>query len=356
MSKKKDDIKKIWRECFNDSAEYVDMYFDRVYTDSQGIILEKNDKPVSSLLLQPYEMKFHGATPLIGYIAGAATRKGSRGQGYMSELMRTALYEASARDMMAVALIPATPALYDFYARMDFAPVVMADAQRFTSLHAFSCAGEYERVENPADTAVYDAFSAMERERGCTVLHSQQDFLNTIADINICRGSFVCLRRKGEEEPVAMAWATEGDDDRIVIKELLGKDDDSREAAMQAVRDAWPDRPLTLLAPPPEGRVKRRLMPRGMIRIVNALKTLEIIARANPKLTLTLKLTDRLMPENSHLYRINKGLCDIIADDGGPYDFNVDAQIFSRIVFNSSRMADVLEFPSVRPWMSLMLD
>ena len=102
--------------------------------------------------------------------------------------------------------------------------------------------------------------------------------------------------------------------------------------------------------------MKRRLRPRGRIRIVNALKTLEIIARANPTLTLTLKLTDRLMPENSHLYRINKGQCDIIADDGGPYDFNVDAQIFSRIVFNSSRMADVLEFPSVRPWMSLMLD
>lgn len=354
---KKDDIKKIWLESFSDSPEYVDMYFDRVYTDAQGLILEKNDKPVSSLLLQSYRMQFHGAEVDTGYIAGAATRKASRGKGYMSELLLITLAEAASRGMMAVELIPEHSWLYDYYSRFDFAPVVLADAQRFTSLHAFPCSGTYVAVDNPYSDEVFDSFARMERERPCTILHSRRDFLNILDDLRLSGGSFVCIRREDSPTPVAMAWADmSADGERLIVKELLGEDDDARAGALNMLRRQWPDVPVTLLALPGEGAIRRRLLPRGMIRIVNAPMALGIIAAAHPELSLTLRLSDPLMPANSHVYRLHKGICEIDDSLTGPYDFNVDADIFARIIFSSSHTGDILTFPSVRPHMTLMLD
>ncbi|MBD5331464.1 MAG: GNAT family N-acetyltransferase [Bacteroides sp.] len=354
---KKDDIKKIWLESFGDSQEYVDMYFDRVYADSQGLILEKNDKPVSSLLLQSYRMQFHGREVETGYIAGAATRKGSRGKGYMSELLLITLAEAASRGMMAVELIPEHGWLYDYYSRFDFAPVVLADAQRFTSLHAFPCNGKYVAVENPYDDAVFDTFSRLERERPCTVVHSRRDFLNIIDDCRLSGGSFVCIRREDSTTPVAMAWAAmDADGERLIVKELLGEDDDARAGALKALREAYPNVGMTLLALPGQGTPRGRLTQRGMIRIVNAAMALDIIASTHPELKLTLRITDRLMPENSHVYVIDAGKCEIDDTLSGPYDFSVDAEIFARILFSSEKTGDILEFPSVRPHMSLMLD
>ncbi len=57
---KRDEIKKIWLECFQDPRPYVDMYFDQVYRDDEALLLcDQSDAPVSSLMLQRYLMSFH---------------------------------------------------------------------------------------------------------------------------------------------------------------------------------------------------------------------------------------------------------------------------------------------------------
>lgn len=77
---KRDEIKKIWTECFKDSREYVDMFFDQVYRDDEAMLLtDQSGSAVSSLLLQRYAMSFHGSEAPVSYIAGAATRRSKRG-------------------------------------------------------------------------------------------------------------------------------------------------------------------------------------------------------------------------------------------------------------------------------------
>lgn len=138
---RKEEIKRIWSECFNDSREYVDMYFDRVYNDADGMLLERNGKVVSSLLLQRYAMLIGNREVCVSYVAGAATRRSARGNGYMSQLMCEALIASRERGDMLCTLIPAHDWLYFFYDRFDFSTVFYVDRQRFTSLHAFSGEG-----------------------------------------------------------------------------------------------------------------------------------------------------------------------------------------------------------------------
>lgn len=351
---RKDEIKKIWGECFDDPREYVEMYFSRVYSERDALALERGGKIVSSLLLQPYSMKFQHAEVTIGYIAGAATRRHSRGNGYMSALMLEALDTAVTRGMMACALIPAKPWLYFFYSKFDFSTVFFTDNQRYTSLHAFTPEGIYHPVEDPYDPAVYSAFHSFELARQCSVLHSSRDFLNILDDLAYCGGTFVAVTdATGSVAGMAMGVVEDG---RLIVKDLLGLDEDGMLGALHALRKHYPDTPVTILAAP-DVRSKRQLTPRGMIRIVNTPLCLGIIAASTPDLSLAVRVTDNLLPANSHTYLLRGGNCTI--DDsysGSPLDFDIDADTLNRIVFSSPRIGDILGFPSERPHISLMLD
>ena len=82
--KKKDIVLKLWRECFDDSDQFVDMFFSRVYRDEDALVLDKDGRVVSSMLLQRYSMNFHGVTLPVSYICGAATAPEMRAHGYMA--------------------------------------------------------------------------------------------------------------------------------------------------------------------------------------------------------------------------------------------------------------------------------
>ncbi|MCM1441315.1 MAG: GNAT family N-acetyltransferase [Roseburia sp.] len=362
----KDELKKLWRDSFGDSAEYVDMYFDRVYTDADAIALSIDGRVVSSLLLQPYNLWFHGTELPIGYIAGASTRRQSRGKGFMGRLIFQSLTAAYCRGMAAVALIPAHDWLYDYYARFGFATVFYADAQRYTSLHAFAGSDRFSEIDDSYSTEVIDAFMAMERDAGCGIIHSRRDFLNILDDLNLEGGLFCSVTNNSNRCIVAMGWAApDADGDRILVKELLGDDPEARKAVLRRFRAEWPDMPFTLLARPgcqPEDETdndelaSRRLMRRGMMRIVDNLSLLEAIAAGNPHFEATLRISDPMLPQNNHVYRIVRGKASEYDSFSGTADFDVDAPTFCRMVFSSPAIGEIIEFPSVRPHISLMLD
>lgn len=349
---RKEEIKKIWTECFPDPADWVEMYFSRVYNERDALTLEKGGRCVSSLLLQPYAMKFQGTEVTVGYISGAATRRNARGNGYMAELMLTALDSAAERGFMACALIPAHDWLYFYYGKFDFSTVFYTDPQRFTSLHQFKASGLYTPVDDPYDPKVYAAFHSFELERTCGILHSQRDYLNILDDLAHDHGSFVAVQSP-DGAVAAMGWGAMLED-RFIVKDLLGADEAARESVLAIMRSRHPDVPVTVFAPAESNG--RRLFPRGMIRIVNAPLCLGIIAAANPALSLRLRLTDQLLPANSHTYIIKDGVCAIDDTFAGTLDFDIDANTFNRIVFSSAEIGSILNFPSERPHLSLMLD
>lgn len=354
MKSVRDDIKKIWRECFDDTREYVEMYFDRVYRESDALTLERDGVTVSSLLLQSYTLRFQGADIPVGYIAGAATRRSARGQGYMSRLMLTALHKSRERGDVLCTLIPAHDWLFFYYDRFGFRTVFYNDRQRFTSLHQFPGEGSYSVETDAYSERVYDAFHRFEENRGCGIIHSRRDFLNALDDMRYDPdGTFVVMNDE-HGDVASMAWALT-DNGLVIVKELLAKDDNARQAALRALRSHFPDMPFMVLAPPEEG-LKRHLYSKAMGRIVNVGKCLEITAAAHPEISSYFRVTDGILADNSHIYRIKGGRCDIRDDYRGPLDLDVSVEIMTEIIFSSPKIGDIIGFPSERPHMSLMLD
>lgn len=353
---KRDDIRRIWSECFNDSPEYVDMYFSRVYDDADGMTLEKNGKIVSSLLLQRYSISFHGSELPVSYVAGAATRRNARGKGYMSELMVEALYASAERGDMLCTLIPAHDWLYFYYDRFSFSTVFYVDAQRFTSFHTFPVSGSYKVVDDPYAPEVYRAFERMERERGGAILHSGRDFLNIFDDLRLDTDGRMAVMADDEDRIVSMAWGVVRDD-MVVVNELLGDDADARTAALRRLRELYGPMPFKVLAPASENEGSRRkLYARGMARVVNVMMCLEAMASAHPEWKCAIKVRDDLMPFNSHFYFVDKGRVAIDDEASATPDLDLDIDVFNKVVFSSPQIGQLLRVPSVRPHMALMLD
>lgn len=358
----KEAIKKLWTEVFHDSKEYVDMYFDRVYRDSDVLSIITDGKLESSMLLQPYRFLYQGTETGMSYIAGAMTRRASRGKGLMGRLIKESFARAYDRGDMMVSLIPSHDWLYFYYDRFGFSTVFYVDIQRFTSLHQFVTEGTYTRVDDIYSDKVFEAFERMERDRRCTVLHSHRDFLNIMDDNRTDKGHFVALTDPNGDI-VSMAWAVVSDS-MVTVTELLGINHDARDAACQELRKLLPDKPFKVMAPPLAEH--RKLYARGMARIVNVDLCLRLAAQNNPRWHSLIRVTDPIIQANNQVWEISGGEARIITDSyndpshSSPkkrqLDFDVPVNVLNEIVFSAPKMGDILGFPSERPVMSLMLD
>lgn len=356
----KEAIKKLWTEVFHDSKEYVDMYFDRVYRDADALTVVTDGKLESSMLLQSYRFLYQGSDVGMGYIAGAMTRRSSRGKGLMGNLIKESFIRTYERGDMLVSLIPSHDWLYFYYDRFGFSTVFYTDPQRFTSLHQFPAESTYTPVDDIYSDKVFEAFQRMERQRQCTVLHSHRDFLNIMDDNRNDSGKFVAMA-DADGNIVSMAWAVSRPD-MVTVTELLGDSQEARDAACHELRKLLPDCPFKVLAPPLAEH--RRLYDRGMGRIINADLCLRLAAKNNPKWHSHIRITDPLIAANNQVWEISDGQSTAITeryyalpgDERPRLDLDIPINVFNEIVFSAQKMGDIIGFPSQRPIMSLMLD
>lgn len=350
---KKSDVRNIYSDSFSDTSRYVEMYFSRVYRDEDAMVRYVDGEAACSLLLQRYSMNFGQADVPVGYIAGAATLRRFRRRGLMSELVVEALLAARERGDYMVTLIPADDSLYFFYDKFKFTTVFYIAEKRYTSFHTF----RYSKSYTPADVAspeAYAVFDRMMHDRKCCIQHTFPQYLNILADNELDGGKSVALADSETGEISALAFAAMRAD-RLVVKDLLAVDDDAASAALAELSAAYPHVPVTWISTPEENS----MMPiesRGMARIVNVKKTLDAYANDNRNLQFTVKVSDPQIPDNSHIYFIDNGICTINDGFRGLLNLDVTVDVLAAILFSSSKVGKIFNLPTRRPFISLMLD
>jgi len=117
----KEILKSIWKYCFpQDSARFINFYFDRVYVNDETLVYEENGLPVASMQIIPYLIEtgkniLHG-----GYISGAMTHPDFRKKGYMNKLLLSSFDEMVGKNYDYAFLIPQEKGLIDMYAKYGF--------------------------------------------------------------------------------------------------------------------------------------------------------------------------------------------------------------------------------------------
>ena len=111
----REDIYHLWQECFGDSKEYTDFYFQWKVKDNQILTIYKKDSLCSMLHLNPYILSVRKQQVPANYIVGVATKKDERRQGFMKILLEKALYQMYQENMPFTYLMPAAEAIYAPY-------------------------------------------------------------------------------------------------------------------------------------------------------------------------------------------------------------------------------------------------
>ena len=76
-------VKELWKRCFNDSKEFIELYFRLRYNNEVNLAIESGEEVIAALQMIPYPMTYAGSIVSSSYISGACTHPDFRNRGVM---------------------------------------------------------------------------------------------------------------------------------------------------------------------------------------------------------------------------------------------------------------------------------
>lgn len=355
MDSVKKAVIKIWAEAFDDSPAYREMYFNHIFRPEDTVTLcDDSGATVSSLLLQRYDIDFHGASLPMGYIAGAATLRKARNRGYMTTLVAKALRAARDRGDMLVSLIPASSRLYSFYDRLGFSTIFYIDRRHYVTGAAFRFSGDFafKEIDLPLTDDIISAFERLESQRHGAVRHTSDQLEGIMRDNAMDCGKAYCLTDSDNDEIAAIAF-TATHAHRILIKDILSNTPNAEKAMLSHISAVNSCTPMTFPTIPSPGRP---IQPLGMGRIVNVYDALSQVAQVSRHLKGAIRINDPLLSGNSHTFIINDGKVNIDDTPLKRYDLDTSVTVLTSLLFSPPRIGAIFGMATHRPFLSLMLD
>lgn len=135
-------LKKLWLECFDDTEEATDLFFDKNWRWMRAFCAKDKNKVVSALYL--IETALNGCKA--HYLCGASTKSDYRKRGIMAGLIDFALEAAKHDGDKFSVLMPANLSLYDYYAGFGYMAQCFAEKRIFSRdelLAVCDCSSEY---------------------------------------------------------------------------------------------------------------------------------------------------------------------------------------------------------------------
>lgn len=270
----KQQVINLWRASFNDTDEFIRLYFDRVYKEENTLVIEQNGQIVSALQMLPYTMTWCGTEISVSYISGACTLPSMRGQGLMRQLLQKAFGEMKRRDVALTALIPADPWLFDYYREQGYTEAFDYSEETYVRPEAVVWEPELTVVlpEVPSIELLYTYFNRKLRERASCLLHTSDDFITILRDLQMDGGQMLTVLNS-QEQPVGMAFVlppdpteTLADNEKYVyIKELLYDNESIKNLLLQEATLQNNVKKATYKTPPSAPGT----LPMGMARVID---------------------------------------------------------------------------------------
>lgn len=328
---KKEEVMNLWRICFNDSEDFLRLYFERKYNDADTAVFRENGQIVSALQMLPYPMTWYGETVTTSYISGACTHPSFRSRGLMRKLLKEAFLTMKTRKNAFSILIPQEPRLYDYYGEAGYAPVLAYTPENYyLSVRSDNPAVSFPERKDILPEKLYPYFrKQMEKRKNC-VQHTPEDFKTVLDDLYLSGGSLL-LFKDAHGRTGGMAFALPCPD-KILVSELLCESELEKEALLQAAAHKWGKGEIECRVPAGSGR---KTTPKGMARIIDAPQVLSVYASVHPRKTLFLQINDPDIPSNNGYYRLMNGRAFRTGSGIHKTDYNLSIGELTRMLFES---------------------
>ncbi len=308
MNKTKQQIKHLWKLCFDDSEEFTELYFRLRYSNDVNIAIESGEEVIAALQMLPYPMTFGGREIATAYVSGACTHPDYRNRGVMHELLSQAFARMLHSGIALSTLIPAEPRLFSYYARHGYAPVFRREATTYIAPDSPMPDERYTlKTSNEYKTKMYDFLNRKLRERPYGIQHTEKDFRVVLADLRLSGGHVCMLCRDGEVSALAMAFPTSHHAWRI--EEIVADSSEAYSLLLQNICRKL-EIPSIEVSASSGGKAGR---PFGMARIIHAKAMMQLYAAFHPETELNIRLTDEQISANNGYYYLSNGKCMVSA-------------------------------------------
>jgi predicted acetyltransferase len=334
----KSQIKDLWKLCFDDSDEFIELYFRMRYNQNVNIFINSGNRVISALQMLPYPFTYCGNLFHSSYISGACTHPDYRNRGVMRRLLSEAFADMSSNSVDLSTLIPANDWLYDYYATMGYGKVFYYSVYEPDIPDTFN---DHIHIERTTDfyPAAYEYFNAKMHGRSCCVQHTEKDVKVILADMKIDNGFALIASRSAKVIGMALVYIQNRS---TYIAEMFADNEEAKEQLIYAAAHVKGRNTVKMIAPVSD---RADAKPLGMARIINAEKFLRIYANCHPDVEMNISLTDEQLSSNNAYYYVYKGKC-MVSKERLPG---------RHISMSMSQLAELI-FADANPYMSLMMN
>ncbi|MDR0973364.1 MAG: GNAT family N-acetyltransferase [Prevotellaceae bacterium] len=300
----KEEVKRLWRLCFDDTEAFIKLYFRDKYTSANNRCIIKDDRVIAALQVLPYEMTFLDTRISTEYISGACTHPAYRKQGLMAQLLETTLAQQYTEKIPLTFLIPATLPLIEYYRRFGFVPAFWSSVHDYR-LDEIPRLQEAIRVVCPRgmQDMIWHYCTTHMSQRASCIQHSRMDYRVVTRDLHLAGGNIVSAYLHSHLVGVAFVIPTE---QRVIIKDIFTDDPQVAYEIIARCMEYHNKKYARLFAPV---KNEEDVMLSGMARFVHLQSILEQYAAVHPTADKHIYLTDEQLPENTAYYDIKEGSC-----------------------------------------------
>lgn len=169
----KKETRQLWKTVFNDSEEFMNLYFERIYKSEYNITCQIEGRVVAALQTLPYTLLYHGHEVKTAYISGVSVEPAYRKQDVGNGLMHQTHFDIFHKGVVFASLIPAEEWLYDWYSKCGYAQEI-------------TCMPPIEDIKGMT-FAQYDSW---QRQKDCILLHSEEQWQVVQEDIRISNDNY----------------------------------------------------------------------------------------------------------------------------------------------------------------------
>ncbi len=185
------ELKKIWKECFGDSDEYIDFFFKNKFFHTGCVALTENSIPVGCAYLLPVRSEEYGNTKQGYYVYAVGILKEHRGKGLFKK-MHECIYEYVRSNNMFLILCPANEKLCNYYKRLGYIE------------NAFVSEISLTKANNPPQYKTYkltpDKFFKMRENEFSNLIEWDENSLSYILKENKFAGGDAIVIKNADEE------------------------------------------------------------------------------------------------------------------------------------------------------------
>lgn len=292
------ELKKVWKTCFEDVDEYIELVFKSFYKEEYLLFKEIDNKIAVSLYLFPFALRFLGEEEKVAYLCGACTLPEYRKMGEMGILIRKAVRKLYNEDIPFCALIPSNEKLFGYYAHFGFSTVYKGKIVNVVG-NAKESSFRFEEINNAE--ILSELYEKTIGKKEFAIKKTKEYFEFLLKDYEIMKTANVFSVSK--DKKMIGYFFCNSSPKGVFIREIGLEEKHYNEFFSSA--NQFFNKEITIYI---QADIKDETVNMGMLRIINLPSVLEKWAKANPEEKMLISVKDDIIAENNGTFKIENGL------------------------------------------------